>query len=743
MKIKAYRLQGNTWLLVDPVGDEGQATVTAKDERGIKAQLADVAVITYGWHRPEIVLMSGNPPLNAVSNARRVRVLKAERLVPEYLIGQIVDVVGGRGDDVFVKDPKFPRLDVPILLKKGEYEVANAARNAKFKVGDRVGIRNYNGTTWYAKIASIKNPSEYRVDGIGKSSGLHMDVDEVEIKYVLKKNADGDWVYTPVNSVANSARSCNAVVQKALNSWVPVRGFGGYQWKETPAERRIKSELRAAGAKKADYLPWNHGTAKTGNYDTLSWHVVAHEDNVEKVAAKMRQLGMIDVSKPKWDAYDDFYVVGYTKIGPMPENSVARNATGMTEIEPSEKIKIKSIASGMPCSFMDGGDSLSGVIKHSKRPFLYIDFDVSKSEIGGKPYYEWYVHAWNRTRKWERNGGQYKIEDAVSAAAQAMRGAKQMIEKWAGGVPLNSDTSVLRETAVNEKFKVGDRVGIRNYNGTTWYAKIVSIKSPSEYRVDGIGKSSGLHMDVDEVEIKYVLKKDADGDLVYTPVNSVSNGVGVFDGAYLIERTSRDGKFNVYLVNPPNKKPLAEFATREEADRFVADREKKQSSGIRTTNSIVAKAWNACAARNGYVVLRTASGGTGRVYEGEEVEFDGKTYTAKALGSPNLDKATLVDGTGNKIVVQLRDTRLTAKNACRVARNGVFLPGQKVELVRDISPTPMFGKAAPKGRKRGEAGTVVGSITRMAASDGTYPVQVAFADGSRHMVRSDSLRYVG
>ncbi|MBQ1428747.1 MAG: hypothetical protein IIZ06_03680 [Kiritimatiellae bacterium] len=258
-------------------------------------------------------------------------------------------------------------------------------------------------------------------------------------------------------------------------------------------------------------------------------------------------------------------------------NACAKNGA-MAALDSSEKSKIKSIASGMPCSFMDGGDSLSGVIKHSKRPFLYIDFDVSKSEIDGKPYYEWYVHAWNRTRKWERNGGQYKIEDAVSAAAQAMRGAKQMIEKWAGGVPLNADTSVLRETAVNAKFKVGDRVGIRNYNGTTWYAKIVSIKSPSEYLVDGIGKSSGLHMDVDEVEIKYVLKKDADGDLVYTPVNSVSNGVGVFDGAYVVERTSRDGKFKVYLVNSPNKKPLAEFATREEAERFVADMEKKQSS---------------------------------------------------------------------------------------------------------------------------------------------------------------------
>lgn len=65
------------------------------------------------------------------ANARRVRVLKAERLVPDRLVGQIVEVVGGRGDDVFVKDPKFPRLNIPTLLKKGEYEVVNSVCNIR------------------------------------------------------------------------------------------------------------------------------------------------------------------------------------------------------------------------------------------------------------------------------------------------------------------------------------------------------------------------------------------------------------------------------------------------------------------------------------------------------------------------------------------------------------------------------------------------------------------------------------
>ena len=57
MTIKAHPLSdGKTWVLVDPVGDEGQATVTATDERKIKTQLADVAIRVYGWHRPEIVI---------------------------------------------------------------------------------------------------------------------------------------------------------------------------------------------------------------------------------------------------------------------------------------------------------------------------------------------------------------------------------------------------------------------------------------------------------------------------------------------------------------------------------------------------------------------------------------------------------------------------------------------------------------------------------------------------------------
>ena len=58
MKLKAYPTGiDNYWILVDVYGDEGGATVTATDERKIKLELADVAIKTYRWHRPEITLM--------------------------------------------------------------------------------------------------------------------------------------------------------------------------------------------------------------------------------------------------------------------------------------------------------------------------------------------------------------------------------------------------------------------------------------------------------------------------------------------------------------------------------------------------------------------------------------------------------------------------------------------------------------------------------------------------------------
>jgi len=100
-------------------------------------------------------------------------------------------------------------------------------------------------------------------------------------------------------------------------------------------------------------------------------------------------------------------------------------------------------------------------------------------------------------------------------------------------------------------------------------------------------------------------------------------------------------------------------------------------NAVRSTNAVVRKALNACA-RNGYVVLRTASGETAKVYEGDRVSYAGKEYVAKALGSPQMDKATLVDGSGNKLIVRLKDVDLKALNT-RTARNATFGSAEDAE----------------------------------------------------------------
>ena len=110
----------------------------------------------------------------------------------------------------------------------------------------------------------------------------------------------------------------------AKNDWVADR-TGDYTWRETAKERGIKSALRAAGATYADYIPIDH-FGSGARLDALSWVVRADESIIDKIAEKMKQLGMKDVSNPKWYQYDEFSVVGYTKINPRPTNSVAKNA---------------------------------------------------------------------------------------------------------------------------------------------------------------------------------------------------------------------------------------------------------------------------------------------------------------------------------------------------------------------------------------------------------------------------------
>ena len=114
------------------------------------------------------VCSSTNPVVNraiAMNAApKRVKVTKAERLNPSSLVGKTLDVIGGRGDGIFVKDPAYS--SGMILLKPGEYEVVNAvAKNASFRVGQRVSFdngtpRNKGRTGVVAK----RNGNSYMID---------------------------------------------------------------------------------------------------------------------------------------------------------------------------------------------------------------------------------------------------------------------------------------------------------------------------------------------------------------------------------------------------------------------------------------------------------------------------------------------------------------------------------------------------------------------------------------------------
>jgi hypothetical protein len=143
------------------------------------------------------------------TNAKRVRVLKAERLVPDRLVGQIVEVVGGRGDDVFVKDPKFPHLNIPTLLKKGEYEVVNSVCNANTKWV----IHYWDGGK--EKIeAPTRDAAKREADKRARKSGRGY-------KRIIVDDGVDYGPYLFFNSIhntpsVNSVRSTNAVVAKAL-----------------------------------------------------------------------------------------------------------------------------------------------------------------------------------------------------------------------------------------------------------------------------------------------------------------------------------------------------------------------------------------------------------------------------------------------------------------------------------------------------------------------------------------------
>lgn len=625
MKIKAYRLQGNTWLLVDPVGDEGQATVTAKDERGIKAQLADVAVITYGWHRPEIVLMSGRPPLNAARNA-----------------AGYVDASS-------------------VVLHPGDAVV--------FKTGYR---SHSNDDEWL----------ERNGDTVREVRG-----DEVKIG-----PSANDWAKIKDLMVwHNAARSRNSVVQKALNAWVPSRGAPlGHEWKETQAERRIKSALQSAGAKKADYLPWNHGTAKTGNYDTLSWYVVAHEDDIEKVATKMRQLGMIDVSKPKWDAYDDFYVVGYTKIEPIPLNAdtsvlretavngsddaILRLCKPNNIIQRGKTENLHEVRYGggyiYPVVSRDGVlTKVYGSLSEANRRTLNA---ARETAVNGK--FRILVKSWS--------GPLYPFGESYSTREEAEKRVEELRRANAGRTPMKSyyvDEVANSACFANAKFSIGDEV-VYKANGHRGEVK--------EIDGDRIGVRWGFGSSV-EWHSADELKKAVNA--MYTPPHSVSYFRYVADLLYHASRQIDKSGSGVSEMLAQAKKELGMIPKVSGVSSGSAVSEIKnlidKADKSRSDSDLQAALKAATSAMEKYdraISSRAANASTSRVFRpGEKVAWeyldgDGDSGTVVA-DKGSFVEVKLQDGSiakPAKAIITTNSSRSTnavvskALNACAV-RNGV------------------------------------------------------------------------
>lgn len=94
-----------------------------------------------------------------------------------------------RGDltDMFLDDIRF------------DAEAEEESSSAPLSVDDRIGVKNNNGSVWYAKVIEVKSPKTVRVAGIGKSEGIKMDVDMDEVDSVLVPDPDteGQMYYKP------------------------------------------------------------------------------------------------------------------------------------------------------------------------------------------------------------------------------------------------------------------------------------------------------------------------------------------------------------------------------------------------------------------------------------------------------------------------------------------------------------------------------------------------------------------
>lgn len=194
------------------------------------------------------------------------------------------------------------------------------------------------------------------------------------------------------------------------------------------------------------------------------------------------------------------------------------------------------------------------------------------------------------------------------------------------------------------KFRKGDRVYYTTYGGPCWGTV-----------------EDWPHYQYEKGEYQYKVALDEFGRKVIAPESKLSTR------APLLPKRKFSVRQEVIVKDDGTHGHINGFVGVDKYDVSLGAGRRKTfaESELIAANSarpskVVANALNAV--RNGYVKLYAKAGGTATVYEGDKVEYDGKVYTAKALGSPSMDSATLVDDAGNKLVVKMKDYKLKALN---------------------------------------------------------------------------------
>lgn len=294
------------------------------------------------------------------------------------------------------------------------------------------------------------------------------------------------------------------------------------------------------------------------------------------------------------------------------------------------------------------------------------------------------------------------------------------------------------------KFKVGDRVVFKQEG---WRGRIVEIKddgihvvmfddgSGDWFREDQLARNSALHSANPVVQnalnrkacnaINPAIKPEYDAyvkakakfDKWWSPDRKLSEGNSAVTRDYHeAERRLGDKYREIYGEFLPNGWDMG--------DRL------ERACSKPTPNS------TAC---NGYVVLRGVKGGTVKVFEGDSVNWRGREFIAKLVGSPELTKM-VIDDDGETYTVDMRDPLLKGYNST-VACNAMSVEiKRKRSGVKTVVPIDEFKKSTQYGRDlTGYERFMLGrGIDKMETDEHRYSVVVTNATDSKALNASRS-----